>query len=96
VIGSDNLASECVECALLLGKYEAATFEQAKIHNAMDIARHLGDRLATRRLTLEAYEVTARRHTARAVLMQHRDAAHRVASLAGTGSSAAAAGNETS
>jgi|ERR1700733_1758329 hypothetical protein len=67
---------ECVECALLLTKYEAATFAQAKIQNALDIAQSLSDAPSLRRLTLEARDVAARRITARAAFLEHRDVAH--------------------
>lgn len=68
---------ECLECARLLGKYEAATFEQAKIHNALGIAERSGDRTSTRRLTLDAYDVTSRQRNARAAFEQHRETCHR-------------------
>lgn len=67
---------DCPDCDHLLAKYEAATFAQAKIHNALDIAGHLRDRDAVRRLTLDAYEVTARRRNARQALAAHRESAH--------------------
>ncbi len=67
---------ECLECDRLQSQYEAATFEQAKIHNALDIASQLRDPASTRRLTLEAYEVTARRRKTRAAVAQHRRAVH--------------------
>lgn len=72
---------ECPECDRLLAQYEAATFEQAKIHNALDIASSIRDRDSRRRLTLDAYEVTARRRGARAALNQHRQRAHREISV---------------
>jgi hypothetical protein len=67
---------QCFECDRLSSIYEAATFEQARIHNAMDTARQLRDLSATRRLTLEAYDVTDRRRSARADLIRHQTAAH--------------------
>ena len=56
-----SIADECPECKRLLNEYEAATENQAKVHNELDIAEHLHDLAIMRRLTLEAYEVTARR-----------------------------------
>ncbi len=67
---------DCQECDRLVSQYEAATFVQVKIHNQLDIACRLRDRALTRRLTLEAYEITARRTTAREALARHRQSAH--------------------
>ena len=86
VINSYNIAEECGECAHLLCKYEAATFEQAKIHNALAIAEHLQDRLSTRLIKLEAYEVTARRSRVRSALVQHQRLAHHSVNMMGMGS----------
>jgi len=71
-----STSSECLECDRLLSQYEAATFEQARVHNALEIANHIRDRAVTRRLTLEAYEVTARRRNARAALAEHHELIH--------------------
>ena len=86
VISSYNIADECAECTYLLCKYEAATFEQAKIHNALDIAEYLQDRLSTRLIKLEAYEVTARRGSACSALVRHQRLAHRCVNMMGMGS----------
>lgn len=67
---------QCPDCERLLSQYEAATFEQAKVHNALDAANYLRDPAITRRLTLEAYAVTACRRRARAALAQHHEAVH--------------------
>jgi hypothetical protein len=75
------MAVECAACVELLRKYETATFEQAKIHSALNIANHLRDRAAARRLTLEAFEVTTRQREARAALQAHRDSAHHASSV---------------
>jgi hypothetical protein len=74
-----SMVSGCFECERLLKTYEAATFEQARIHNAMDIAGCMRDAFETRRLTLDAFAVTNRRRTARAAMKQHYREAHQVA-----------------
>jgi hypothetical protein len=76
---STSVADGCPECARLLSEYEAATFEQSKIHNALNIANHLRDRDGARRLTLDAYDVTARQRKARAALAEHHAAVHQTA-----------------
>jgi hypothetical protein len=76
------IVSGCFECDRLLKTYEAATFEQARIHNAMDIASHMHDALETRRLTLDAFAVTDRRRTARAAMKQHYRETHQVVARA--------------
>jgi hypothetical protein len=73
--------SECPECGRLLSQYQAATFEQAKIHDALDEANYLRDRASSRRLTLEAYEVTSRRRGARAALARHHESAHGIVTV---------------
>ena len=75
---STGATDGCLECLELLSTYEAATFEQAKIHNALSIANHLRDRTAAKRLTLEAYEVTGRQRRARAALAEHQAMAHQI------------------
>jgi len=85
-MSSNRMSDACLECALLLGKYEAATFEQAKIHNALDRAQHLNDPISARRLKLEAYDITARRRSSLDAYEQHQDAAHRFAGVMGEGS----------
>lgn len=67
---------DCHECDRLLKEYEAATFAQARIHNQLEIANRLRDRGSTRRLTLEAFDITDRRRTARETLTRHRESAH--------------------
>src|SRR5580698_2216304 len=67
---------ECAECARLLAKYEAATFEHARIHNAFDLANRLGDYTSTRRIRLEVEAVTALRHGAHAAFVQHQGRTH--------------------
>lgn len=64
-----------------MSQYQTATFEQAKIHDALDEANYLRDRDFTRRLTLEAYEVTARRKSARAALRRHNESVHGIVIL---------------
>src|ERR1700735_3160747 len=81
---------ECVECARLLARYEAATFEQARIHNAFDLALNLGDYPSTRHIKLEAFAVTTRRNGARAEFVDHQAMAHRFAPLIGVESPAVA------
>jgi len=66
----------CVECASLLGHYEALTFEQARVHNSLDIAKLLCDRASTRRLTISAYSITATRDAARKAFTRHQAAVH--------------------
>jgi hypothetical protein len=80
---NENWTTECVECARFLAKYEAATFEQARIHNALDLALLIGDYPSTRHIKIEAYAVTARRNNARAAFAEHQEAAHRSAALIG-------------
>ncbi len=72
----NTVVHECPECCRLRSQYEAATFAQAKIHHEMDEADYLHDRAYSRLLTLEAYEVTARRRGARAALAQHHEMVH--------------------
>jgi hypothetical protein len=67
---------ECAECMRLLAKYEAATFEDARIHNAFDLANRLGDYTSSRHIKLEVDAVTARRYGARAAFLQHQGGAH--------------------
>src|SRR5476649_812087 len=76
---SDIVEDSCSECARLLGEYEAATFEQARIHKALDIANHLRDRNVARCLTLEAFALTSRQRRARASLAEHKAVAHQIA-----------------
>jgi hypothetical protein len=67
---------ECTECARLLEKYEAATFEDARIHSAFDLANLLGDFTSARHIKLEVAAVTARRYGARAAFIQHQRGVH--------------------
>jgi hypothetical protein len=67
---------ECTECARLLAKYEAATFEDARIHSAFDLANRLGDFTSTRHIELEVAAVMARRYGARAAFVQHQGGLH--------------------
>jgi hypothetical protein len=80
--GLSNFPGNCVECASLLGHYEALTFEQAQAHNSLDIAKFLCDRASTTKLTISAYAVTKRRDSARNALMQHRAAVHDLSAAA--------------
>lgn len=80
------MAGACVECALLLGKFEAATFEQARIHNALDRAQHFNDLISARRLKLEERYITARRRSSLDAYEHHQDAAHSYAGVIGEGS----------
>jgi hypothetical protein len=84
VSGAYEIKDDCTGCAYLLSKYEAATFEQARIHNELDLAERL--RIPTQSLKLEAYEVTARRNSARAAFQQHHQTAHLAAEMRGVGS----------
>lgn len=68
--------SGCLECANLQSKYEALVFEQARIHNRLDIAEHVGDPILLRCLKLEAYQVTNRIKEARLALTGHDNAEH--------------------
>jgi hypothetical protein len=77
---------DCAKCVRLLSEYEAATFEQAKIHNALDIVQHREDRLSCRVLKLEAYAITARRNGAHAAFVQHQEIEHRSADRIATAS----------
>ena len=70
------IPDDCFDCACLWAKYEAATFAQAKVDNALDRAKLLHDHSSIRRFTLEACDVAARRETARAILRQHQNADH--------------------
>jgi len=76
---SYDLADGCPKCVRLLSEYEAATFEQARIHNSLDIVQHCEDRLSSRVLKLEAYTITARRNGAHAAFLQHQEIEHRFA-----------------
>jgi hypothetical protein len=60
----------------LLSEYEAATFEQAKIHNVLDTAQYREDRLSYRILKMEAYAITSRRSSAHLAFGRHQDEAH--------------------
>jgi hypothetical protein len=71
-----NVRGDCPECASLLGHYEALTFEQARVHNSLDIAKLLSDRASARKLTISAYAITKRRDAARNVLIQHQATVH--------------------
>lgn len=77
----NSASSECPECDRLLSQYQSATFEQAKIHDALEEANYVRDRASTRRLTLEAYEVTSRRRGARAALAKHHETAHGIVTV---------------
>lgn len=72
MISCINTNSDCIECDMLLSRYESTTFELARIHNALDIAERMRDRQAIRKLTLEAYEVAERKRTARSALLRHQ------------------------
>lgn len=76
VNSSYKIADKCMECVRLLSNYEAATFEQAKIHNALDTAQYREDRLAHRVLKMEAYAITSRRGSAHLAFVLHQDEAH--------------------
>ena len=77
VINSNNIADDCIECARLLSRYEAATFEQAKLQNMLGIAQHIADPSSTHRLKLEAYQVMARQGMARSTFVHHQDTFHK-------------------
>ena len=94
VISLRNIFNECAECTRLFSQYEVATFEQARIHNALGMVENLQDRLSTRLLKLEAYEVTARRNSVRSALMRHQDATHGYVHMTGIGSPTVASGKE--
>jgi hypothetical protein len=83
MMSNGNTAAECIECSRLLARYEAATFEQARIHNALDLAERCGDYTSTRYLKLEAFAVTARRNDAHAAYVEHEKKDHRFAGLIG-------------
>jgi hypothetical protein len=78
LLGMDSNANieQCLDCARLLGRYEALTFEQARIHNWLDLSRIGTDRKETKRLTLLAFDVTARRDEAREAFREHQVAGH--------------------
>jgi len=90
VSSSYNILDECVECARLLSGYEAITFEQARVLNALESAEAIGDRMAIRRRKLEACEVTARQRAAREDLRRHRDSDHAIPRAVKTESAAPA------
>lgn len=71
-----NNSPECLECDLLLSRYESATFELARIHNALDIAERIGDGQVSRKLRLEAYDAAERKRIARSALARHRELTH--------------------
>ena len=87
MISSFVIPEDCVECARLWSKYEATTFEQAKLHNRLDTAQLLRDCPSIRRFTSEVYDVTTRRDTVRAIFRQHQNAVHQHADSASAGRS---------
>jgi hypothetical protein len=76
VIPSPTAEHQCTECEILESRYEAAVFELARIHNALDIAERLRDRDSIRKLTLEAFERASRKRAARASYVKHREECH--------------------
>src|SRR5579871_4260070 len=76
VIPVMKATSECTACELFESRYEAATFDLARIHNALDIAEHLRDRDSIRKLTLEAFAISDRKRAARASYVRHRKDCH--------------------
>lgn len=66
----------CAECDNLLFHYESLTFASAKIENALEIARRMGDAVAVRRLAAEALGAGTRQRDARAALDRHRTSEH--------------------
>jgi hypothetical protein len=91
VSSSYNTTDGCADCARLLSKYEAITFEQARILNALATAFVIGDRIAIRRRKLEAYDVTARQRAACEALRGHQDLDHTSAHTVEMGSASSAA-----
>jgi hypothetical protein len=81
-----TVLTKCEDCTRLLSKVEALTFEQARIHNSLNIADLCGDRFSARKLTLRAYEINKERQDARDALAIH-EAMHRplAAGVAGRG-----------
>jgi hypothetical protein len=75
-VASSKNTWACVECAHLLGKYEAATFEQAKLDSAWEMALYSNEPLSARLLYFEAELAAIRRSSARATFVQHQNAAH--------------------
>lgn len=90
---SSRSLDNCAECALLLSKYEDATFELARIENTLDIAQHNFDIPSIRRFTGEAQDVAARHRAARAAFLQHRDTTHPPSRMLTMKSSCAGPGN---
>jgi hypothetical protein len=76
MMSSRTTYDECAECVRLLAKYEAATFEDARIHNAFDLANRLGDYTSIGPMKLEVEAVTVRRYGARDAFVQHQGGPH--------------------
>lgn len=76
VIANERMVSHCVQCDILVSRYESASFELAKIHSDMDAAECQYDKAVSRRLTLQAYEAADRRRKARSALARHQDTDH--------------------
>jgi hypothetical protein len=76
VMNDKNAAVECEQCIVLLSRYEAATFAEARLHNAQDIASHIGNPAEVRSLEIEAEAITARRTRLREALVLHEETNH--------------------
>jgi len=71
-----EINSGCRHCDQLRAQYEAATFDLARIHNALEIAEYLGDRDSRRRLKLAAFQTAERQRNARTALARHQEMEH--------------------
>ncbi len=67
-----NFIDECIECDILLGQYESATFDLARLQNALETAERLRDGESIRRLTRAMDDTAHRQKSAGAILKRHR------------------------
>jgi len=74
-----DMLPECAICDALQSRYESATFEVARRHNALDIAIGTQDMAAAQRLALESYDADERLANARSAVAEHRAQTHRSA-----------------
>ena len=69
----------CAECSRLLKRYEALTFEAARIDNRLALATCLHDPVAVEQMKQEALALDVWRKHTHAALIEHQGGARRLA-----------------